>query len=282
MRYFPRSCIPLIFAEFIVIAITAFADDKAHRRIVPSGPVGVYTVEQWKQDWPGCVYEDGVEEKHLSIVATNRGHAFRVDYAIGAIGPENGGVGWRYPLPLNEGVELVYTLAFSKDFDWVKGGKLPGLCGGPESVTGGNPANGRNGFSARLMWRADGRGEAYVYHMHQPGKYGESFPFPADFRFPTSTDLHVRMRVLMNTPGKRDGSLDIWIASSDAEEDRHVISRSDMEWRSTPSVVVDGLLFETFHGGGDSSWAPRRLSYTLFQDIEMVFLGFAGQRITKP
>ncbi len=272
----PKS-IPLSFAVLMLTAVAAFSDDQRQLRIVPSGPPGVCTVEQWKRDWPGCRYEDGVAERHLSIVEANGVTAFRVDYAMGAIGPEEGGVGWRFPISSHDGAELAYTLEFSEDFDWVKGGKLPGLCGGPESVTGGNPANGQNGFSARLMWRADGRGEAYVYHMNQPGKYGESFPFPPDFRFPTVTEVGVRIRVVMNTPGKRDGSLDVWIESSDAVEARHVVSRSDMEWRSIPSIQVDSLLFETFHGGGDSSWAPRRPCFTLFQDLEWSFLNVPGK-----
>ena len=177
---------------------------------VPSN-IGICTVETWKNAWPGCRYEDGVTERHLSVVDTSNGNAFRVDYVLGQIGPEKGGVGWRYPFAVSNTVELNYTVEFSSGFDWVKGGKLPGLCGGPKSVTGGRPANGKNGFSARLMWRADGRGEAYVYHMNQPKKYGQSFPFPATFRFPVAEPVNVRLRVSMNTPGRRDGKLDVWV-----------------------------------------------------------------------
>ncbi len=257
----------LLLAASISSGAVVLADDRGRQRIVPSVPPGIYTVEQWKADWPGCVYEDGVKEQHLSLVITDAGPAFRVDYATGEIGPEEGGVGWRYPIARTDSAEVSYTLTFSQDFDWVKGGKLPGLCGGPESVTGGNPANGKNGFSARLMWRADGQGEAYVYHMHQPGNYGESFAFPSDFTFPTAASVSVRLRVALNTPGQRDGTLDVWIATPDTQTERHVLSRSDMQWRSDPSIAIDGLLFETFHGGGDKSWAPRRRSFTLFGDI---------------
>lgn len=235
-------------------------------RVVPRGPAGVMAVKQWQAEWPGCAFEDGVTEGRLSTVTTEGGPAYRVDYALGGIGPEQGGVGWRFPMGRADVAELHYAVTFSRDFEWVKGGKLPGLCGGPESVTGGNPATGTNGFSVRPMWRADGRGEAYVYHMHQPGKYGESLPFPKDFRFPTEVTVRVRIRVAMNTPGRRNGRFDLWVGLPEADE-RHVVSRADMEWRSTPEVAIDGLLFETFHGGGDRSWAPRRPSFTLFRDI---------------
>lgn len=235
-------------------------------RIVPRGPVGTCSVAQWKADWPGCSFEDGVAEGRLSVVKTGGGLGYRIDLVPGEIGPERGGVGWRFPIDGADAAELRYTVTFSHDFDWVKGGKLPGLCGGRESVTGGNPATGTNGFSARLMWRSDGRGEAYVYHMHQPERYGESMPFPRDFRFPTAAPIGVRMRVVMNTPGRRDGGLDVWIRLPDAAE-AHVLSRADMEWRSTTDIAVDSVLFQAFHGGGDRSWAPRRPCTTLVEDI---------------
>jgi len=233
--------------------------------------LGICTVETWKKAWPGCRYEDGVKERHLSIVRTRRGNAFRVDYALGEIGPEKGGVGWRFPMRKVDTAELNYTVEFSSGFAWVRGGKLPGLGGGPKSVTGGRPATGLNGFSARLMWRADGRGEAYVYHMHQPKQYGESFPFPDTFRFPTAEAVQVRMRVSMNTPGRRDGTLDVWVKTQDSTAYRHVVKRDDMEWRAGPEFGIDSVLFQTFHGGSDKSWAPRKPSFTLFQGISVGF-----------
>ncbi|MCH9655566.1 MAG: hypothetical protein K0U86_22595 [Planctomycetes bacterium] len=237
------------------------------QKVVIRPDFGVYTVSKWKRDWPGCKYEDGVREGHLSIVKFNGAAAYRVDYVVGEIGPEKGGVGWRSPIQPSDVVELNYKVQFSEDFDWVKGGKLPGLCGGPKSVTGGKPANGTNGFSARLMWRANGRGEAYIYHMNQPGKYGESFSFPADFHFQRGKPVLVRLRVGMNTPHHADGTLDVWICDASTRKFRHVVSRSDMKWRATREIVVDSLRFETFYGGSNQSWAPRRSSFTLLSDI---------------
>ena len=42
---------------------------------------------------------------------------------------------------------------FGQDFDFVRGGKLPGLGGGESMGYGGTPEQYQNGFSARLMWR---------------------------------------------------------------------------------------------------------------------------------
>ena len=56
---------------------------------------------------------------------------------------------------------LSYEVAFDAGFDWVKGGKLPGLRGGPDpnGCSGGHQPNGSDCFSTRLMWRKDGAGE---------------------------------------------------------------------------------------------------------------------------
>lgn len=232
-------------------------------RISISGEAGVYTKENWKADWPGCAFEGGIREKRVVVVEEAGSKWLRVKFATGKIGPEEGGAGWRMPFGRHEAAEMTYTLRFSRDFDFVKGGKLPGLCGGPENVSGGRPADGRNGFSARLMWRRDGRGEAYVYHKNQKGDYGDSFAFPDDFRFPTDAPVKVRLAVSMNTPGKRDGTLRVWI------DDKAMVQRTDLEWRSADTFGVDSLYFETFHGGGDKSWAPTRPCWAEFREISV-------------
>jgi len=138
-----------------------------------SGAAGPYTVARWEKDWPGCEYEDGLAEGHGEIVSREGVNWLRVLYPQGSFGADKGGAGWRFPFARHEAAELRYTVRFDEQFDFVKGGKLPGLCGGPKTITGGDMVNGEEGFSARVMWRKDGRGQAYVYHMHQPSKYGD-------------------------------------------------------------------------------------------------------------
>ena len=83
-----------------LIALAALAASSLHGAdkdivIKPAGPLGPYSIAQWKQDWPGCEWEDGVKEGHLSLVEREGKNALRVDYAMGQIGPEKGGCGWR-------------------------------------------------------------------------------------------------------------------------------------------------------------------------------------------
>ena len=118
------------------------------------------------------------------------------------------------------------------------------------------------------MWRRDGRGEAYVYHKNQPERYGESFPFPADFRFPTETPVQVRLAVTMNSVGQRNGSVRVWISLGNDKE-KLTVERSDLEWRTVDTFGVDSLYFETFHGGSDASWAPTRECSAEFGRMEV-------------
>lgn len=232
------------------------------------GKAGVYSLAQWKQDWPGCGFEGGVRDGRVSLTERDGAKWLRVAFAKGQIGPEKGGAGWRFPLGTHAAAELSYSVRFSPEFEFVKGGKLPGLCGGPENVSGGRPATGMNGFSARLMWRRDGHGEAYVYHKNQKGDYGDSFAFPEDFRFPIDSPVKVRLRVKMNAVGQRDGELRVWI-TTEGNSERLMVERTDMEWRSVDSFAVDGLYFETFHGGGDKSWAPKKACWAEFGEISV-------------
>lgn len=254
-----------------ILAMKPVCGDKEDIVVEPQGDAGACTVADWKVDWPGCRYEDGVKEGRFSVVARNEMKRFRVDYNVGGIGPEDGGVGWRFPIVQRESATLQYVVRFSPEFDWVKGGKLPGLSGGPASVTGGRPATGTNGFSCRLMWRADGRGEAYVYHKNQKGKYGDSLSFPKGYRYATDTDITVRMKVAMNTPGRRDGKLRVWITSAESPgKPTLVVSRDDIEWRTVADFAVDSVLFQTFHGGSDKTWAPSRECWTEFGSITVI------------
>jgi hypothetical protein len=64
---------------------------------------------------------------------------------------------------------LSYEVAFSEGFEWVKGGKLPGIRGGPNSsgCSGGTQPTGNNCFSIRLMWRPVGTGEGNRNHAQK-------------------------------------------------------------------------------------------------------------------
>jgi hypothetical protein len=57
---------------------------------------------------------------------------------------------------------LSYEVKFPSGFDWVTGGKLPGMWIGAYGALGGNE-NTVSGSSVRIMWRSEGFAEAYMY-----------------------------------------------------------------------------------------------------------------------
>ncbi|KAF8949642.1 hypothetical protein BGZ52_005309 [Haplosporangium bisporale] len=68
--------------------------------------------------------------------------------------------------PKSRFIRLEYQMLFQPGFNWVKGGKLPGILSGSEQgcnagCSGGGSAE--NCFSTRMMWRANGEGELYLY-----------------------------------------------------------------------------------------------------------------------
>lgn len=93
--------------------------------------------------------------------------ALRVEYPAGSFNNQTGGAQfytlWNSSTPF-QSMLLSYELAFDTNFQWVKGGKLPGLRGGPSvnGCDGGKEPNGTDCFSARLMWRKDAAGEGGV------------------------------------------------------------------------------------------------------------------------
>jgi hypothetical protein len=87
--------------------------------------------------------------------------------------PQGGSEFYATPLDISKAsnVTLEYRVFFPGDFEWVKGGKLPGLYGGHTRCSGGDPA--LDCFSTRMMWRAGGAGELYLVRP------GPSSPAPA-------------------------------------------------------------------------------------------------------
>ena len=157
---------------------------------------------------------------------------------------------------------LQYAVRFEPGFDFVKGGKLPGLFGG-DAPSGGKKVTGYNGFTTRYMWRRNGVGELYGYFVnkHEP-KFGESVR-RRSFRFWPGTWTLLEQEVIMNDPDKANGILRVWV---DGEQ---FIAADDIACRATKSIGVSGLYFSTFFGGGDLSWAPDKDEYVQFADFRL-------------
>jgi hypothetical protein len=143
-------------------------------------------------------------------------------------------------------VTISYDVRFPVGFQFVKGGKLPGVYGGKQPFSGGkhNPY----GWSMRLMWRANGAAEVYGYISNTTG-YGNDWTggglaFQADGQW-----HHLAEHVHLNSPGQADGYVTL------SYDGRVYVDKTGLAITTT-GTPVKGLFFSTFYGGHDATWSP--------------------------
>ncbi|MDD5290787.1 MAG: hypothetical protein PHZ04_01595 [Patescibacteria group bacterium] len=232
-------------------------------------PLGYY--EKWRLawDWGDSVYiKDGVAGGRTTIVQDkdkNRGKVLCVLYPEGTFGPKENGAQWLLKLGAQyEELYCSYWVKFPYGFEFVKGGKLPGLVGG-EANTGGQKPNGKDGWSARIMWQKGGAIRQYVYHVAQKDPlYGDGRPWQEEGEnclFTQGQWHHVENYVKMNTLGKSNGVIISWL------DGRLVMDEEDFRFRDIPEIGIDAFYFSTFFGGADETWAAAKREYIYFDDF---------------
>ncbi|KDQ21737.1 polysaccharide lyase family 14 protein [Botryobasidium botryosum FD-172 SS1] len=176
-----------------------------------------------------------------------------------------------------QSVLLTYEVAFSQNFVWVKGGKLPGLRGGSDhsGCSGGARPNGSDCFSTRLMWRTSGNAETYAYvagpnnlcaqkDIRCDPEFGISMHRGA-FAFESGKWSRVAMLVRLNDPPSvANGQVNVYF------DDILRIEQGGLQLRTSDKInSVGGLFFSTFFGGNDNSWATPIDQATFFRNFEM-------------
>lgn len=172
-----------------------------------------------------------------------------------------GGVGFRrkiFKIPV-DCASLSYKIRFPENFDFVKGGKLPGFFGGSGN-SGGKIPTGSDGFSTRYMWLSGGRGQVYAY-LPTSINYGTPFKSP-EFIFIRGVWNTLKQEVQLNDPGKDNGTIKVWLNKS------LVINQNHLRFRDIQRLGIDGIFFETFFGGNDDSWRNTRNTYISFAEFE--------------
>lgn len=219
---------------------------------------GPYTATQVSVDFHHPAWSDGIDEGRASIVANpaGRGRVLKITYDAGQTG---GGVIIPVALPRSDDLYLAYRVYFPTGFDFVKEGKLSGLCGGACN-SGGVKPNGKDGWSSRILWQASGRGAQYLYWPGQGGEFGDMPPWFGD-GFTTGTWHTVVTHVKMNSAGVADGVDETWLDGNPVYRDDHV------RWRDTDAFAIDSFRFETFFGGGTPDYAPAAQQTAYFDDI---------------
>jgi hypothetical protein len=174
-----------------------------------------------------------------------------------------------------------YSVFFPEDFEFKKGGKLPGLYGGNSedeaiSCSGGRRDDGC--FSARLMWRTGGAGELYTYlppsyeankrvcHIKPESDcnptYGASVARGA-FYFTPGQWVTVSERVRLNDVGQENGELELFV---DGES---VMQVTGLVLRNNESGRIMGIQMQTFFGGSSSDFASPKDQDAYFADFSV-------------
>lgn len=240
--------------------------DALHWIDFDDAPLGPYSEDSLAAAWQDPAWNQGIDEGRVEVFAGEdayAGRSLRVHYPQGGVGPADGGAQWQLVFTASH-TELycAYRLRFAPGFDFVKGGKLPGLAGGAAN-TGGDKPTGSDGWSARMMWRADGEIVQYTYHVDQPTDYGEDMQWDLGGKrhFVPGQWHRLEHRVVMNTPGEHDGVLEGWL---DGEQ---VFIREGLRFRDVDSFAVDLFYFSTFFGGSGDDWAPSQAEYVDFDEF---------------
>ncbi|KAL5636294.1 hypothetical protein ACGC1H_004944 [Rhizoctonia solani] len=194
------------------------------------------------------------------------------------------------PSDLSSGNEftLGYSIFFESGFDFVHGGKLPGLYGGTSNEEAASCSGGRHAetcFSTRFMWRDQGSAELYVYLPSDPANkslcdgaripgrnicesdYGMSLG-RGSFYFKAGQWNYVAQRIKLNTPGKADGELQVWYDGKSIWSVGGVVFRG----AGMDASRVRGLMVQSFFGGHEASWASRKDQRLWFADFSVAQL----------
>jgi hypothetical protein len=228
-----------------------------------------------------------VIRKKKYIVATltaEEDGAFRVDYVPNEVGA-NSGFGFhaapRHAFPKTRAC-LSYKVFFPEDFDWARGGKLPGLFIGHPGASGGNWEF--KAGSARVTWQKNGIACVYLYIPLQVSfdgskeqaidiqskqfqdachvtKKGCHLWHSGPLRFVKGQWNDVTLTVTMNTIGQKDGSIEL---SVNGEK----MACTGMVWRTRAQLAIGGISMQSFYGGSAPACAvPSCGSYAKFKDF---------------
>lgn len=194
-----------------------------------------------------------------------RGDVLRVEFpkgsgAFSSSGPP-GGCNFKarpHALPATD-VTLQYRVRFAPNFDWGRGGKLPGLYVGTVGAASGGDHS-ATAASCRIMWKSRGQAVAYVYlptgvkqtkqydkEAVTKGRYGDEVFGSARLFFKHSSWNDIIIRVKLNGfdddgAPRMDGALGLSVNG-------RAVSFTGIVWRRFGHVKVDHVAVTSFFGG---------------------------------
>jgi hypothetical protein len=223
-------------------------------------PLGPFTEKLLRAEAPEAhsISSHLAERSHI-VHDGEANKALRIDYPARSVGPAEGGAVFIVKIPSADEYYLSYRVRFDAGFEFVKGGKLPGLSSGGGKYTGGRVPVDGDGWSARLVWKAEGKPGVYFYHVGMEGPWGDTLHLKGVFQ-PLQWHTIVQ-HVRLNHGDEADGTLEVWM------DGELRLARHDLKFRLGDKGRIDSLCFSTFHGGNNPSFAPSKDGYATFDDF---------------
>src|SRR5262249_51620933 len=140
---------------------------------------------------------------------------------------------------------LAYGVLLPADFDFHRGGVLPGIRGMDDT------ASTSDAFTQAIVWQASGRG-GVTSKVELGGQTRTGRADEEPFIFPAGRWVKIEQEVVLNAPGQADGILRVWIDGD------LVVERTDMTFRTNPKVGIAGVAADVFYGTEDAATgAPK-------------------------
>jgi len=257
-----NGMIPLCLAIVVASQCVRAAEPTVARPISIAGPVLFacdFESDTWYKEW-----DARTKDPHADTVAADpdlkfeplQGKALRVKVDQGG----HYGISLSYRFKERTGAEpeeiyFRYYLRFADDWHPAQGGKLPGIGGTYNRAGwGGRPVNGRDGWSARGLFRGQRDGKTpigfYCYHADMKGRYGSEWVWDKDRLgyLENNRWYCVEQYAKMNTPTKNDGILRGWVDGQPAFE------RTDIRMRDVDTLKIESVWVNVYLGG---TWVAR-------------------------
>ncbi len=164
-----------------------------------------------------------------------------------------------------EEVYFRYYLRLADDWNPRRGGKFPGFGGTyGRAGWGGRRVNGRDGWSARGLFRGQKDGKTpigfYCYHADMRGQYGSEWVWDRDNLglLENNRWYCIEQYVKMNTPGKNDGILRGWV------DGRLAFEKTDIRMRDVPALKIESVWVNIYLGG---TWTAERDHHLYIDEV---------------
>lgn len=234
-------------------------------------PLGNYSFEQIQKSWIKTLGSVGAQKGRCKIVIDKeiKKKCLQVSYVKDKVGPKDGGAAWKMKLEQSfDEIFIQYKVKFPINFNFVLGGKLPGVGGG--SLPAGGEVADESGFTVRVMWRGEENGKKgrivqYVYYLDKnpKSKWGQDMQWKKDGQnlyFEPGKWHILKTRIKMNTLDKKEGIIQSWL-------DGNLALNEKIRFRVNNKLGTDTFIFTTFFGGNTKEWAPKKEEHILFDDF---------------